>query len=1214
MTFAAVFLAALVLLALSASSALAAKTHVLSATFGTGELALAEHSGIAVNQTSHDVYVADTGHGRVAEFEPNGTFVRGFGSLIAPTYIAVDNSGGGSAGDVYVADTGSGSIFKFEADGTLVTTWGTAGELTGFSELMGIAVGAGGDLFVISESETVDRFEADGTAVGTFQGPRGNAPAGLTGDAEGNLYKVDGNLNVSKFGPAGEDLAHTLDARSDAAGIAVDPSDDDLFVIQSGQEGQAAFVNRFALNCGEECEPVESFGRSEINGARAIAVDGASGTAYIATLNRVDVFSAAEVPEPTTGPAEDVVGSNARLTGTVNPEGLTVTGCEFDYGSTSSLGSTAPCVPGPAEIGTGSTPVAVHADVSGLQRGQIYHFLLSVSSAEGTLRGGEETFGTFPLVEAETVESLSSSTAAVSARIDAGGLATSYQVEYGPSVAYGSTTTPISIGAPAEAVIVKATLEGLEAGAEYHFRFVASSSAGSTPGLDATLRTPASLGAFGLPDGRAYELVSAENPGEIYIPSGLAQKPEDSVTEFPFRASADGEAVTYVGDPGEGSGNGLTGAGTGNQFLATRDPARRGWRAEAITPQIAGAEEADKGAEYQGFSADLSTGVLGASAGPFNTQTDPTAPAGCDSLYSRQATGFGSLITGTQIPGSCGHLARSNSLPTQNLAFAGGNDGTAGTAAFSERAFQSSAPLTPGSTESTIGGEGANLYVSGGGTVQLVSVLPDGSPDAGATFGAPPSLLNLHPDLSHVISADGSRIYFTDFGSGHIYLRENPTRPQSPLGPGDECLDPTDACTVAVSSGAATYWTASSDGSLAFYTEAGELWRFDATTGAREALVAEGEAGEPAGVMGVIGASEDGARVYLVAEAALTPGAEQRTCARPEGGTSEREIEEEGKLPPGRGCNLYLLGPGGPTFIAPLAAVDNELKREAGGGVIPLGAWQTDLGSRTALVTPDGGGLVFESTQRLTGYDNSALDKFSIENGLEVFVFRAATGSLLCASCDPADAPPIQPPGPDSGRDERGEGVTYLPVSDNPTFMRRWISADGNRVFFDSRQPLLAGDSNGVQDVYEWEREGTAGCPQATSVWGGCVFLLSGGDSRYRSYLIDASLSGDDVFFTHRGLLAGVGSVTGKNDLFDARVGGGFAEPQLGCTGSGCANLPAAPMPAVAPASLGLEGRGNVPAPKKKVKKHHRHKHHKKKNRHGHRQKKPTVEKKGANR
>ena len=42
----------------------------------------------------------------------------------------------------------------------------------------------------------------------------------------------------------------------------------------------------------------------------------------------------------------------------------------------------------------------------------------------------------------------------------------------------------------------------------------------------------------------------------------------------------------------------------------------------------------------------------------------------------------------------------------------------------------------------------------------------------------------------------------------------------------------------------------------------------------------------------------------------------------------------------------------------------------------------------------------------------------------------------------------------------------------NDTYLPQWIAEEGNRVFFDTEVPLVARDTNGRQDVYEWEREG----------------------------------------------------------------------------------------------------------------------------------------------
>src|SRR4029077_16063576 len=139
-------------------------------------------------------------------------------------------------------------------------------------------------------------------------------------------------------------------------------------------------------------------------------------------------------------------------------------------------------------------------------------------------------------------------------------------------------------------------------------------------------------------------------------------------------------------------------------------------------------------------------------------------------------------------------------------------------------------------------------------------------------------------------------------------------------------------------------------------------------------------------------------------------------------------------------------------WIAALSAQDDRFHRiTTSSEGVNVGVWQGERGSRTAQVADGGRELVFQSTQQLTGYDNSSLDEESPERGGEVFVYEAQDERLLCASCDPTGAPPA----PEEGGNvtvDAGSG-TYLPISLSPTFMRRWVSADGSRVFFASSQP-----------------------------------------------------------------------------------------------------------------------------------------------------------------
>jgi len=112
--------------------------------------------GSRSNEATGDVYVADTGNGRVDEFDSSGPSSAawgwgvadgttaafqtctttchagisgsGAGQFTTPAFIAVDNSGGASAGDVYVGDTGDNLVTKFDSSGDLVSSWGSGGQ------------------------------------------------------------------------------------------------------------------------------------------------------------------------------------------------------------------------------------------------------------------------------------------------------------------------------------------------------------------------------------------------------------------------------------------------------------------------------------------------------------------------------------------------------------------------------------------------------------------------------------------------------------------------------------------------------------------------------------------------------------------------------------------------------------------------------------------------------------------------------------------------------------------------------------------------------------------------------------------------------------------------------------------------------------------------------------------------------------------------------
>ena len=118
-------------------------------------------------------------------------------------------------------------------------------------------------------------------------------------------------------------------------------------------------------------------------------MNGKTGEIYVSNPanGKVYVFGS-DAPAVTAGEPTNVTREAASLSGTVDPRGAAVSECEFQYGTTDELGNgpynhTVPCKQTPGEIGAGGSPVAVSAQLEGLQPGELYHFRLVATNANG---------------------------------------------------------------------------------------------------------------------------------------------------------------------------------------------------------------------------------------------------------------------------------------------------------------------------------------------------------------------------------------------------------------------------------------------------------------------------------------------------------------------------------------------------------------------------------------------------------------------------------------------------------------------------------------------------------------------------------------------------------------------------------------------------------------------------------------------------------------
>jgi hypothetical protein len=491
---------------------------------GSGDGQFKGPVGVAVSEAAPvgevgDVYVVDAGNNRIEQFGPTGTYVRQFDGAAAPTgalsnpqWVAVDNDPlSESKGDVYVtgevqvAGKAHHMIYKFEADGTYLgqlpgscenegETPPSCADYTEFAGLNGVAVDPTGLVWVYQSSGEIDSFSdalANGFLSKRIDGSETYTP-GFAVDSEDDLYvgqqefvginHIPEPIQIRELNSSGQFNAG-LDQYGNA--VAVDLSTNEVFVDEGGT------VGRFDHTGGS----IEKFGEGSLSGGYGLAVDAANGDVYVAdnSASKVDAFEGAVIPGVESDPASNMGVEHgtvtATLNGKVNPEGLPVTLCEFEYGTSTSYGSDAPCErPDAAEIGSGTSPVEVHADLTGLRPDTTYHFRLRAANANdendpkaqlGHI-GGDETFATAGasiLAEASPAE-VKATTVMLSGEVNPGGLPLSEcKFEYGTEGYRASVPceqTPAEIGSGTGPVRVSAKLTGLLGGTTYRVRLAAT--------------------------------------------------------------------------------------------------------------------------------------------------------------------------------------------------------------------------------------------------------------------------------------------------------------------------------------------------------------------------------------------------------------------------------------------------------------------------------------------------------------------------------------------------------------------------------------------------------------------------------------------------------------------------------------------------------------------------------------------------------------------
>ena len=651
----------------------------------------------------------------------------------------------------------------------------------------------------------------------------------------------------------------------------------------------------------------------------------------------------------------------------------------------------------------------------------------------------------------------------------------------------------------------------------------------ASPGPEAT------PGAAGLPDGRVYEEVTPANKygNEVRYTS-------------PAFVAPDGQAVFYQGSgalAGESSN-----AANGTLFVSERTA--HGWVARSTQPlPVAGTEEEE---EYVRLgtndrvvvpSTDLSH-LLFSAGGEYPYVGSPDEPRLMNNLYLEGPDPFAEpeWVGRSLIEGSPEGIELGQSPFFTVLMVAGAAPDLKTIYFFYDGA------LFPGASR---------LYEYRDGVLSDAGALPNAETDSskavpaamGRVVGetASPGLERSPAAYDNQVPADGSRIFFTrEDEAGSLELYAHLTAPDgaqsttlvsqsqlpghigepAPDGPvgmlstemmGESPYDPEHGGKPNAQGGnGPSYVFASPDASHAFFQSVDRLttdapestapktYDFDLNTGTLEYV--------PRVTGSIVTVADDGSSLIF-----------------------ENTATEPFRL------ERWTTGAGGGN-VEPIAQLP-QVSRNACAPIICVGP---------AFTSSNGKVIVFSTESPIAGFNDGGshyrraqpVVGEQIETGeglfpnIEAFRYDAEGGELNCVSCPPKGTTPSSD-AITSGLAFNGNarGTTGWWTVDTAG---RPMSADGSRVFFETRDGLVPQDVNGTVDLYEWAA--------------GKLSLISSGHSPRVSNLIGTSESGDDVFFaTAEGIAPG--DTDGSRDVYDARIpqpGDRPAPEAVPCQGAVC--------------------------------------------------------------
>lgn len=1221
-----------------ASATITHEPEPFSPLTGSGSgVTLHELSGVAIDEATGNVFVTDAEGNRVgkvailgaeggAPLELTSPFtITGFSFGENNFYpLAFDNSETSlSRGALYTSDNASESITKYfrmadgryEQEGTPITLSGSRSlNGAGMDKEGDLWVGAGGasfeSIYRVTPAGIITKYEFDPSHTNEKQFVE---PLEIAVDNAGDVFFGNINSGVYKCVPgvAGEinrERCSVFVSTSGVTGVAIDRAHGDLYLARDAG-GEGGQVVEYGIATGKK---ISEFGKGPRT--KQIAVDEASGRIYVAepgaeftkglayeSHGYVNVYGPAVVaPTVAATAATNVTGTKATLNGTVNPEGLKVEECVFEWGATTSYGHRSSCEGGWSSEAVEPRPVSLQ--VSGLEsNGATYHYRVVAKNEDGVSTSADNTVTTAATVITEPASGVGTTAATLNGVLRPEGVGvTDCELEYKLATEASFKSAPCSPDAAelepdftAHPVIAKLT--GLQSNGSYVFRLKVTDAEEAT-------RYGATLGftTTGPPRLGEIRATDASHDSATLV---ARVDPDGFGTSYHFEWGADtsyGHSVPVDFEPFVGSGEqsvlvtaklaGLSAASlyhyrivatnsvgravSADQAFETLGPCDlpEGRCLEMVSPKALGPVGAPGrflGSAELHFQASTQPGAVAYSI----EDGLPEATRSGETLYLSARSEVGGWQTSQVSPAVQAQDEKIGSVAANPSDFLELSDD------LSCGVVESNQPLTESPVARLVVESGdSNLYRRNPDrSYSLITDLPIENPEV-ITVEKSYHMVGMSADCSRIVFE--SKFHYPGVGgagSSRLYewSEEEGLRAIGvvPNGSGGEVP-------VAAVGGGADDWvnTVSRDGSRVFFTaprvagktgEVGKTGVFVREAGETRDLSLSQTAVPDSGAE-YAGATLDGSHVYFTANAGLTgttspAGTDlyeydlEAKALRDLSATSEAGgaqviglvgFAEEGshvyftaraQLVPGYGPSTEE-NEKSKTFSI-YDATTSGLKFAGVFSVQEMlvggdaTATTADQALWTSRVTPDGRYLLFQSSANVTGYESGGVKEAYLYDA------DATGGAITCVSCPPDGKPPYTTA---TVAGKRGVSPLENGNSNNPLYapsslVEREGDATRPEAFFVSLEALAEGAVEGELNLYEWAHGQVfwiATEPGTGQLRGGEGH--SPGNKAIR--FVGASRDGTDLYFFDAKALNWE-NPEGRYAAWDARIGGGFVEP-----------------------------------------------------------------------